>query len=257
MANANTGYAKNVSQFEEIVNILKNMGEKWNPANNKLKIENLVSRHAACKKVLDELNVSLALDQKKTAERQAAYDLLNPLIRRALAAAKSIEMDAASLEKATILKNLIDGTNIAQASARQKKEEKTRQTLMATEGASVPEASKNNSVSRLAFDERLENFKKFVIVFETAGNYATNEPDLTLAGLKAFTNSLKVANDATNDAWNLKNNKRAERNEVFFGVSDSMNSVIDLIKTQLIATETKKGPNYKMVVSYKFAVPAD
>ena len=264
MSKINTGYAKNVSQFKEIFKTLINMGAKWNPANKKLKMEALVARHVVCEKVLSELSLALALDKQKTAERLNVYEPLNDIVRRALAAAICCEVDDSAIERAQTLKNLIDGTNVSQASAKRAKEAKLRKAMVLTVGEdgvgntdAVPLTPKNYSVSRMAYDTRLHNFKQFIVTLETAGKYETNEADLKLTALNALADALTVANDATNDAWNLANNKRDERNILFFGVKNSMLHDIMLIKKQLESSESKDGPNYKKVADYTFIKPKE
>ena len=264
MSKINTGYAKNVSQFKEIFKTLINMGAKWNPANKKLKMEALVARHTVCEKVLSELSLALALDKQKTAERLNVYEPLNDIVRRALAAAICCEVDDSAIERAQTLKNLIDGTNVSQASAKRAKEAKLRKAMVLTVGEdgvgntdAVPLTPKNYSVSRMAYDTRLHNFKQFIVTLETAGKYETNEADLKLTALNALADALTVANDATNDAWNLANNKRDERNVLFFGVKNSMLHDIKLIKKQLESSESKDGPNYKKVADYTFIKPKE
>jgi hypothetical protein len=66
-----------------------------------------------------------------------------------------------------------------------------------TEGVDLPEPQKNYSVSQLSFEVRLSNFKKIISLIEEAGNYATNQSDLSIDALKAFTQTLVDANNAT------------------------------------------------------------
>ena len=121
-----------------------------------------------------------------------------------------------------------------------------------TEGAFVPELPKNHSVSQQSFDEKLSNFKKWLALLDTAGNYATSQSDLTLAALMAFADTLAAANNATSHAYDLLTIERNKRTEMLYGDSDSLNSVLALIKNELESIESKQGTNYKKVISYKF-----
>ena len=82
---------------------------------------NLETFHLACEAKLSAFNVALSVDSIKTDSRSQAYKPLNDLLTRVFAAMKSCGMDASIIERAKTLKDLISGTNIAQATRRRQK----------------------------------------------------------------------------------------------------------------------------------------
>ena len=252
MGQQNTGHAKNVAMFKEVIIILTNMNGKWNPVNDKLKLPNLAGIHVACDTKLSVVNDAIAADKIKTAARASAYDPLNMLVRRVVAAMKSCEMDAAVIDRAKSVKDLIDGLNVNLMAAKRRREAVKRELLLVTEGGVVPEAPKTHSVSQQSFDEKLSNFKKLIALLDTAGNYATNQPDLSIVALNAFADTLSVANHETNDAYDLLDIQRRERNEMLYGDTNSIDSIVALIKNELESVESKQGTNYKKAIAYRF-----
>lgn len=257
MAKENSGHAKTVSNFKQVVMTVKNMNGHWNPVNDKLKIENMEARHAACEIFLNRVDAAEALDKIKTEARFAAYKSLNEVVRRVVAAMKSCEMDAKMIESATTIKKLIDGTNVSDAAQKRAKAAEQRKILLGTEGVESTDDIKAYSVSKQDYDSRLKNFKRLMTLLEQAGNYATNQSDLTLTALNDFATALSDANNATNNAYDQLDNIRKERNDLLYGESDSIVNVVTLTKNELDAMETKQGPNHKKVASFKFNKPRE
>jgi hypothetical protein len=226
-----------VTNLNEIVTILKNMGDKWEPVSPKLQIPFLEARCLAGQTMLDDMQSAIVFDNLKTKERATAFAPLNNLVRRVVAAADSCDMDETTVEKAYSIKNLIDGTNVGQANSRRKKSLEKAKTLL-SEGETLPETPKARSVSKQAYDKRLENFKLLINLLTQAGNYATNQADLKLPALTAFAETLAAASEATDNAYKMLEIKREERNE-------------------LISVEGNSGLTVKKVTAFEFVKLVD
>lgn len=237
-----------VKNLGETIKILKNMGADWNPVHPKLLMPALENLHADAQAMTDAITAAVVLDNLKTKERLTAFAALNGLVRRVFAASECCEMDKTTVEKVETYKDLIDGTNIAKATALRKKKTKKAIALLPA-GELLPDAAKTRSIAQLKYEERLANFKTLIVLLETAGNYTTNEADLSIAALKLFATSLALANQATDDAYNMLASKREERNQLFFGEADSIAFALDKAKKQLISKEGKAGANLKKVTA--------
>lgn len=233
-----------VKNLGETIKILKNMGADWNPVHPKLLIPALETLHADAEAMTEAIRAAVVFDNLKTKERLTAFAPLSALVRRVYAASECCEMDKTTVEKVETYKDLIDGTNIAKATALRKKKTKKAMALL-PEGETLPDAAKTRSIAQLKYEERLANFKTLIVLLETAGNYTTNEADLSIAALKMFAASLTLANQATDDAYNMLASKREERNQLFFGETDSITFVMEKAKKQLFSREGKAGVNMK------------
>lgn len=250
MSKNNSGQGKIVSKFMDIIDILEAMDINWKPIDDQLLIANLKARHAAGEALLNDIGTALALSQLKTAEREKAYQPLNPLVKRIFAAAKACKMEATTIERIKTLKDLIDGTNISQATAKVKREEKKTRALL-PEGAELPETPKGRSVAKQAYEERYDNFKKLITLLTITENYKTHEADLTTAAMNTLLDALAAANKVTNDADKALAAKRAERDATVSGKTDSILSVVKNIKDQLVSMEGNSGVTYKKVTAVK------
>ena len=252
MAKSPSGQDYIVPNFAEVIEILESLGAQWNPLNDDLLIAHLKKRHAAGELVMTALRKADAFDQLTTDQRVLAYAPLNGTVRRVLATAKACKMTPSTIERVKNLKDLVDGTNVVQTAAeRDKKSEKAKALL--PEGTDAPETPKPQSVSQQSFEERLTNYKILLTLLETAGDYRTNEDDLTLAALNAYAASLAAANKATKDADNAWGTKRSERDRILMGATDSIYADVTDIKTELMRIEKGKGENYKKVAAFIFS----
>lgn len=250
MSKNNSGQGKIVSKFMDIIDILEAMGTEWKPIDEQLLVANLKARHAAGKTVLDDIGTASAFSQLKTAEREKAYQPLNPLVKRIYAAAKACKMEVTTIEKVKTLKDLIDGTNINQATAKVRREEKKARALL-PEGAELPETPKARSVAKQAYEERYDNFKKLITLLTVSENYKTHEAELTTDAMNTLLTAMSAANKVTNDADKALATKRAERDATISGKTDSILSDIKDIKDQLISKEGNSGVTYKKVTAIK------
>ncbi len=237
-----------VKNLGETIKILKNMGADWNPVHPKLLIPALETLHTDAEAMTEAITAAIVFDTLKTKERLTAFAPLNALVRRVLAASECCEMDKTTIEKVKTYKDLIDGTNIAKATALRKKKTEKAIALL-PEGETLPDAAKTRSIAQLKYEERLANFKTLIVLLETAGNYTTNEADLSIAALKSFATSLSLANQTTDDAYNMLASKREVRNQLFFGEADSIAFALEKTKKQLFSKEGKAGANMKKMTA--------
>lgn len=240
-----------VTNFLGIIQILKNMGKVWNPVNPLLTIPALEERHQNAENMRLAVQNAEAFDSRKTKERELAYEPLTDLVHRAHAAADSGGMDEISLDKLGDIKDLITGANIGKAAIRRAKKNEKALALL-PEGATLENTPKEHSVSKLAYDKRYENFEKFITCAVTAGNYATNRSDLTLAALTSFGETLKLANLTTENAYKLLESKRDERDELFDGKTNSISFVARKIKKELVSMEGLQGLNVQKMTAFSF-----
>ena len=253
MAKVNSGHAVNVENFNQLTRSILNLGEKWNPVDPSLTATALKAHYVRYDAALKQVTLAEAFDTKQTATRADAYESLNAFLVRVLAAMRSCRMDATSVDNAATLKDLIDGSNIAKVAIKRKAEAAAKlKNVAATEGEPPVDEPKNRSVSQQAYDTRLKNFGKLIVLLETAGTYKTNNTELTLDALKAYAVQLKQANDDTNDAYDLLTNQRKERDIVLYTGTDSLMEIEKLIKDELTTFAGKKGVDYQKATDWKF-----
>lgn len=251
MSKQNTGYANTVPQFAEVLGILKGLKDTWNPVNEQLYLVHLQARYDAAQPVLDAYELAFELDKLKTAERIKVYESLNSLVQRILAAATSCKMTASTIEQIKTYKNVVDGSNVAQANAKQQEKIVKIKALIAA-GETPSDTSKARSVSKQTYDLRYDNFKRLLTLLTAAGNYKTNVPDLTLEALNTYLGILATANAATNNADKDLTDKRNDRDACLCNSTDSICAIVKDIKAELISIEGKTGDNYKKVTALQF-----
>lgn len=181
-----TTIANSVADFKTLITTCKSYGSKYNPSKTGLEIasmENLYQRTSASMAAL------------KTAKRPHE----NAVIHR-----KSL---FASLRKLTSrIQNAFDITDAAAAKKEDVAAEVRRIQGRRAPGASAPQpglapedAPKTVSTSQMGFVNRAANFRELISILESEPSYAPNEPDLQIASLKAFADSLEAANETAGE----------------------------------------------------------
>ncbi len=169
-----TGNAKNIANFSQIISIVTGLGAVYNPSNSLIEIPNLQTKLTACQTAFDEV---APLDSSETLainERQAVFEPLSKLVTSVTsAAAVSINDDLFSNDLRTIAHKLQG----RRASARIEDDPAT---------PDIGESAQSISTSQMSYDSRTEHFSEFITLLKTNGSYAPNEIELQIGTLETL-----------------------------------------------------------------------
>jgi uncharacterized phage infection (PIP) family protein YhgE len=79
-----SGHAKNVANFEDLLTRLRGLGTEYNPSKPGLTLANLTLQHQAADASLRSLAAEMPLYQQAVDAKQAAFAPLRKLVTRAL-----------------------------------------------------------------------------------------------------------------------------------------------------------------------------
>ncbi len=237
-----SGHAKNVSNFDELISECTSFGATFNPSKTIIKLPGLQATAASSKAAMAAVNTALAALSNASAARQVAFEPLSKLTTRAVNALKATDSSEQIDESAKSLARKIQGTR---ASAKLTDEEKKALTAEGKEAKQI-------SSSQMSFDMRLDNLDKFIKLLAAIPAYAPNENDLKVATLTATYNDLKAKNQACVAAYTQLNSARIVRNDVLYksnvGVVDS---ALD-VKTYVKSVYGTSAPQYKQISKLEF-----
>jgi hypothetical protein len=220
-----TGHAKNVANFDELVSFVSAYGTMYNPSRASISIAALQSLSNEAKTALSALNASLPILSNAIAARAVAFEPLKKTSTRIINALRAVETTSEVDDNAKTLVRKIQGTR-----ARAKKTEVEKATL-AAEGKEVKEIS----ASQLSFDSQLENFDKLIKLLSSIPQYTPNEQDLSVNGLTSLYNDLLCKNAAVVKAGTIVSNARIARNIALYradtGISDTAAAVKAYVKS--------------------------
>ena len=237
-----TGCIQNVANFETLISYITAFGTDYNPSKNSLTIPELQKILFEAKVSLNTVNVAFSAHSNAAAARESAFEPLSKLVTRANNALKATDTTTQVDDSAKTIVRKLQGTR---ASAKLTDEEKK---ALEAEGKEVNQISN----SQMGFNDRIENFDKFITLLSSIPNYAPNEEDLKTASLSTYRDSLKSKNAEVLPTEVQLSNARIARNDIqdrpLTGLVDIAFDAKVYIKSVFGATS----PQYKQISKLAF-----
>lgn len=103
-------------------------------------------------------------------------------------------------------------------------------------------------MSQLSYENVTGNFDDYIAIVETVSTYAPNETELTIAGLKALSTSLKAKSEAVNTRFAPMSAARGLRDQLLYLNDDCVVNIALLVKAYVRAA---LGPDSQLFKSIK------
>lgn len=229
-----TGHAKNVANFHDLITHCQGFGTAYNPSKTSLKIANLLIQKTTAQTLL------AAVIPKKTAYeggedlRVAAFDGLKTLSTRIINSLASTDATDATVANANAYNKKIQGT-------RNKPKD---------EESSI-------SASQMSYDQLIQHFEGLISVVSAESLYAPNEADLKVTNLNAFLTNMKQTNDALALLDDALKQARIQRNNHLYNEETGLVETAKAVKKYVKSVFTANSPQYELVNSIKFKTIPD
>ena len=238
-----TGHAKNVANFDDLITIATGMGATYNPADAKIKVAALTTLHTnADNSILAVENLEPAYTNAVD-NRQAVFLPVKKLTTRIMSALSSSGATAASVADAKTIARKLQGTRATPIK---------NATPSPTPSPTPTPTAKTISASQQSFVNQYDNMNKMAQLLATIPSYAPNEADLKLAAINTLVASMKAQNKAVAIALQPVVNARNTRNAILYtpvtGLVDIAQEVKNYIKSVYGATSAQ----YKQAAKIKF-----
>ena len=237
-----SGHAKNVANFEELITYVESLGALYNPAKEVLKLPSLQAKLSAANASLTSANAALTAYSNVTAHRKTAFSPLNKLLTRVNYSFEIADVSDEIKQNAVSILKKLKGQRISPKLTEEEKK------ALAEKG----EEKNQISASHMSFTSRIENLDKFVKLLASTPQYAPNEEDLKTASLKSLYGELKAMNTAAIDSEIELKNARIARNEIMYKDKTGLVDIALEVKKYLISLDGPKGIKYKAISKSKF-----
>ena len=237
-----TGHAKNVANFNELISFVSGYGEAYNPSKASIKLTALQTLLADAMSAMDAVNAAMPAYSNAVSAREAAFEPLNKLITRVMNAVKASDISPQVEESVKSLVRKIQGTR---ATAKKTDAQKA---AMTAEGKEVKEISS----SQMSYENRLDNFDKLIQLLSSIELYAPNEPELKITALTELYNDLKDKNNAVVNTATPLSNARIARNNIFYKADTGLVDIAADVKTYIKSLFGASSPQYKQVSKLEF-----
>ena len=236
-----TGHAKNVATFEDVISFCTGYGVAYNPSKAALKLPALSTQLTAASATLQAAKVAKTALDNATNSREIAFKPIKSLSTRAVNGLAATEAAAQTVDDAKTINMKIQG--------------RRAKTVVQPDAKAVADGAKlikTASTSQQSFDKMIDHFAQLIATLSAEPKYLPNENDLKVTFLNTVLADLKVKNTAVINATTAFSNARIARDKALYaettGLIDTAQDVKQYVKSLFGATS----PQYKQVSKLRF-----
>ena len=237
-----TGHAKNVANFEDLISFCNGYGPTFNPTKTAISLTALSTKRSDAVSAMATVNTVLATLTNAINQREIIFAPLPKLVTRVVSAVAASDVSKQIIADVQTIARKLQGRR---ATPKKKDDPATPQN----------EAANNISASQLSFDSQVENLDKLVQLLSAQSAYKPNETDLTVDALKELLNNMRAANTDVVNAATPVSNARISRNNVLYHPTDGMLERAKDTKLYVKSVFGASSPQYKQVSKIKFGIP--
>ncbi|HND43449.1 MAG TPA: hypothetical protein PKX51_14110 [Cyclobacteriaceae bacterium] len=237
-----TGHARNVAAFEDLISFCTAYGASYNPAKAALKTAALTAQLTAATTAVQAVKVAKTAYDNATNARELAFKPLKPLVTRVVNAMAASEASKPTLADVKSVNNKIQGKR---AKAVAKPDAKAL-----AEGATPVRTA---SASQQSFDKLIDNFTQLIATVSAEPKYVPNENDLKVPALNALLADMKAKNSAVINANTVVSNARIARDKVMYDATTGLFETALAVKVYVKSVYGATSPQYKQVGGLKFS----
>lgn len=240
-----TGHAKNVANFEDLISFCTGYGASYNPSKASIMLPALGTKRTDAVNSLAAVNAALPPWTNAVNKRELVFDPLSKLITRVVNAVAASDVS----------KQVIDDVKTIARKLQGKRASAKKETVVDNPATPEDESEKSISASQMSFDSRIENMDKLVELLTAQAGYTPNEPELTVAGLTAVYNNMVASNTGAINAYTPLSNARIDRNKILYDAITGLVKVAGDVKAYVKSVFGGTSPQYKQVSKLKFTTP--
>ena len=236
-----TGHAKNVANFQNLIAFVTAYGATYNPSKNALKLPQLIALKADADTKLADVVAKNTAYNNKVNERLNAFSGLKSLSTRLVNALQTT-----------------DATDqiIKDAKGYNKKMQGQRATATATTPTDPNTPAPNTiSTSQQSYTQQIQHLAGLISVLESEPSYTPNEIDLQIATLQAKQNELTTKNEEVATSYANISNSRIARNTTLYSTEGSIFEVASEVKKYIKSIYGATSPEFAQVKGIEFKKP--
>lgn len=237
-SSSETGHAKNVANFENLVAFVAGYGTQYNPSRDALKLPVLQTQLAEAR---------TALSNCKT--KETAFDNATDTRRDAFAGIKALGTRLVNALKVSgVPDNVVEGAKTINRKLQGQRASAVEITTPATvPGASQPPQPVSISASQQSYDNIAEHFNGLIELLSSQPQYNPNETDLKITALQQVHQNLKAATTTIYAAETEWSNSRIYRNSILYAKNTGIVDIAADVKAYIKSVFGATSPQYAQV----------
>lgn len=232
-----TGHAKNIANFQSLIEFITAYGATYNPSKNALKLPELINLKTTADINLADVITKNTLYNNKINERLTAFSDLKSLSTRLINALQTTDATPQTVEDAKGYNRKLQGKKAS-----------------AIQTPANPNAPAPNTISssQQSYDQLIQHFKALKSVLEAEPSYNPNEIDLQITALETKIADLTAKNTAVATAYTNISNSRIARNETLYTKTDNLVETAGEIKKYIKSVFGANSPQFAQVKGIEF-----
>ena len=234
------GHAKNVANFQDLIEFVIGYGETYNPSKNSLKLPQLIALKDNAQLKLNDVITNNTIYNNKVNERMVAFSNLKSFSTRLVNALQTTDATNETINNAKTFNRKMQG--------------KKASTTQTPTDPNTP-APTTISTSQQSYDQLIQHLAGLKSVLETEPSYTPNEIELQIATIDSKIADLSAKNTAVATAYTNISNSRISRNETLYTSENGIYETASEVKKYIKSVFGASSPQYNQVSGIKFSKP--
>lgn len=236
-----TGHAKNVANFQDLISFCEGYGATYNPSKENLKISQLKSLYQNAQDKLSATKTQKTAFDVATNDRRNAFSDLKPLSTKVINAFAVSGADSLAIADVKGINKKLQGKSAT----------KPASTELKTDGEVTP---KSISTSQQSYDRQIDHLANLIQVLEQNTAYSPNENDLKISALQTKLSDLQSKNTSLINAYTQYSNAMIDRNQTLYNPLSGLVQVAKEIKLYVKSVFGATSPQYKQISDLEFKI---
>ena len=233
------GHAKNVANFQDLIEFVTGYGATYNPSKNALKLPQLIALKASADATLADVITKNTNYNNKVNERITAFSGLKSLSTRLVNALQTTDATTETIGNAKTFNRKMQG--------------KKASSSQTPTDPNTP-APNTISTSQQSYDQLIQHLAGLTSVLEAETSYTPNETDLQIATLQTKIADLTAKNTAVATAYASISNSRIARNETLYSSSTGLVETANEVKKYIKSVFGASSPQFAQVKGIQFKI---
>lgn len=232
-----TGHAKNVANFQNLIEFVTEYGTTYNPSKESLKLPQLISLKKTAENALNDVVTKNTIYNGKVNERISAFSNLKSLSTRLINALQTTDATKETVANAKAFNKKMQG--------------KKSSSVQIHNDPNTP-APNTISTSQQSYDQLVQHLVGLKSVLEIEPSYSPNETDLQVVTIETLISDLNAKNTAVTNAYASVSNSRIARNEILYTSNNSVVEIANEVKKYIKSVFGATSPQFAQVKGIEF-----
>lgn len=232
------GHAKNVANFETLINIIIALGLRYQPSNPTILLTALQILLNDAKGKIAAVTAADAEETNTAKTRTAAFKGHLKLATRVINAYDASDSDE------------LVSSNLA-GFLRRLRGERAGEKPVDDPATPEDESATAHSVSHLSYDNLVTTWKDLIELLKTQAGYKPNEEDLKIANLETYVADLEAKQTTAKNATIASQNARTARNQILYDEETGIIPIVNKIKKYVKSIPDSEAV-MKQIIALKF-----